>query len=208
MKNSYTKQLKLVTTRHGIEKLVKKPKGAIKSSNAAWQNGSEKSKVEASKTIHQFPIRQLHPCELFQKFTMLSVRMILPRLQRHSRSFQRKPPPSPKGPPASFMPTPGDVQRMSSCAATVDPENPRERVRYYRVRSPSDIDWNYLLEEQLEPNLMGGPRESTSFDDLCVFRKRIRKMDNHSFSQIYPKDNINRVVQGVFSKSRDPPELV
>ena len=95
MKNSYTKQLKLVTTRYGIEKLVKKPRGTVKSCSVAWENGSEKSKVEASKTIHQFLmvhlLREFRPRELFQKFTMLSVRMILPRLQRHSRTFQRKP---------------------------------------------------------------------------------------------------------------------
>ena len=91
---SSIRQLKLATTSNGIEKLVKKPKGNSKSSSAAWQNGSEKSKVEASKTTQQFLmvhlLRKLHPCELFQKFTMLSVRMILPRLQRRSRS-SRKP---------------------------------------------------------------------------------------------------------------------
>ena len=37
--------------------------------------------------------------------------------------------PSPKGPPASFMPTPGDVQHMSSCAAAADPGNSSERRR-------------------------------------------------------------------------------
>ena len=103
--------------------------------------------------------------------------------------------PSPKGPPASFMPTPGDAQHMSSCAAAVDPGNRSERGRIYSVRSASDIDWNYTLEDQLEPNLKGGPRESTSFDDLCMLRKQIPKMDNHRFDQIYPSDNIIRVVQ-------------
>ena len=103
--------------------------------------------------------------------------------------------PSPKGPPASFMPTPGDVQHMSSCAAADDPWNPYERHLIARVRSASDIDWNYSLEEQLEPNLKGGPRESTSFDDLCMLRKQIPKMDNRTFDQIYPNDNVIRVVQ-------------
>ena len=103
--------------------------------------------------------------------------------------------PSPKGPPASFMPTPGDVQHMSSCAAAVDTGNPNERRKIHKVKSVTDVDWNYLLEEQLEPNLKRGPRESTSFDDLCMLRQRVPKMDDHSFSQIYPKDNIVRVVQ-------------
>ena len=72
---------------------------------------------------------------------------------------------------------------MSSCAAD---EDPRYR-KIYRVRSASDIE--------LEPNLKGGPRESTSFDDLCMLRKQIPKMDNRTFHQIYPNDNVIRVVQ-------------
>ena len=98
--------------------------------------------------------------------------------------------PSPRGPPASFMPTPGDVQRMSSCAAAPDPGNRSERGRIYRVQSASDIDWNHLLSEQLEPNFKGCPWEPTSFDDLCMLRRQIPKMDDHGFNQIYPKDNI------------------
>ena len=85
--------------------------------------------------------------------------------------------PSPKGPPASFMPTPGDAQHMSSSSPAVDPRDRSERGRYYRVRSASDIDWNEPLEEQLEPNLKGGPRESTSFNDLCMLRKQIPRLE-------------------------------
>ena len=103
--------------------------------------------------------------------------------------------PSPKGPPASFMPTPGDVQHVSSCAAAADPGNPNECRRIYRVRSATDIDWNYLLSEQLEPNFKGGPRETTSFEDLCMLRRQIPRMDDQGFKQIYPKDNIVCVVQ-------------
>ena len=95
MKLTCIKQHMLPFSMYGLEKLEKKPKGIIKSLPAAWQNGRHKSKVEASKTIHQFLMahlsRELHPCELFQMFTMLFVRMILLRLQRRSRSFQRKP---------------------------------------------------------------------------------------------------------------------
>ena len=93
------------------------------------------------------------------------------------------------------MLTPGDVQHMSSCATAADPGNPNERRRIYRVRSASDIDWNYHLSEQLEPNFKGGPREYTSFEDLCMLRKQIPKMDDHGFKQIYPNDNVICVVQ-------------
>ena len=92
------------------------------------------------------------------------------------------------------MPTPGDVQHMSSCAVAADPGNPNERRRIYRVRSASDIDWTFPLKDQLEPNFKGGPRESTSFEDLCMLRKQIPKMDDHGFKQIYPHDNIIHVV--------------
>ena len=37
--------------------------------------------------------------------------------------------PSPKGPPASFMPTPGDVHRMLSSSPAVDPEDISDRTQ-------------------------------------------------------------------------------
>ena len=52
-----------------------------------------------------------------------------------------------------------------------------------------------IISSELEPNFKGGPRESTSFEDLCVLRRQIPKMDDHGFNQIYPKDNIICVVQ-------------
>ena len=93
------------------------------------------------------------------------------------------------------MPTPGDVQRMSSSAASVDQGHRSDRGRIIKVQSAPDIDWDYSLDEQLEPNFKGGPSESKSFDDLCMLRKQIPRMDNHMFDQIYPRDNVIRVVQ-------------
>ena len=50
--------------------------------------------------------------------------------------------PSPKGPPASFMPTPEDVQQMSSSSPAVDPEDRISgRGRYKAVRSSTDMNW-------------------------------------------------------------------
>ena len=60
--------------------------------------------------------------------------------------------PSPKGPPASFMPTPEDVQQMHSSSPAVDLEDRlSSRGRYKTVLSSTDIDWTRLLEVQLEP---------------------------------------------------------
>ena len=103
--------------------------------------------------------------------------------------------PSPKGPPASYMPTPGDVQHMSSSSPAADPEDISDRGRYRRVRSSTDINWDYPLEEQLEPNLKGGSDPSKSFEDLRLLRKQIPRLDNYHFNQIYPSDNVTRVVQ-------------
>ena len=85
------------------------------------------------------------------------------------------------------MPTPGDVQHMSSSPAADDQGYQSERRRFYRVRSASDIDWNNLLEEQLEPNLKGGPDASKSFDDLCMLRRQVPNMDNRTFQHDLPQ---------------------
>ena len=100
--------------------------------------------------------------------------------------------PSPKGPPASFLPTPVNVQQMDSCAAAA---LPGERRRFYKIRSPSDIDWSRPLKEQLEPNLKGGPDKTKTFEELCMLRSNIPKLDDHGFQQIYPSDNIICVTQ-------------
>ena len=79
--------------------------------------------------------------------------------------------PSPKGPPASFLPTPANVHHMDSCAAAALPGNPNERHRFHTIRSPTDIDWSRPLKEQLEPNFTGGPDKSKPFEELCMLRK-------------------------------------
>ena len=102
--------------------------------------------------------------------------------------MQRPGAPTPKGPPASFTPTPGDVQQMSSSSPAADPmERMSDRGRYKTIRSATDIDWTRPLHEQLEPNLKGGPDPSKSFEDLCLFRKQIPQLSDgvklqHEFS--------------------------
>ena len=105
--------------------------------------------------------------------------------------------PNPKGPPSSYTPAPPEVTSMSTSAPAVVPE---ERVtedgKYRTIRSATDIDWNRPLHEQLEPNLKGGPRSSTTFADLCMLRaKKIPKLSREIFNDIFPSDNTITAVQ-------------
>ena len=106
-----------------------------------------------------------------------------------------QPPPPPK--PSTWD---GQLQRnaqqMSSSSPAVDSqERISGRGRYRTIWSSTDIDWTRSLEEQLEPNLKGGPDPSKSFEDLCLLRKQIPRLSNSHFNQIYPSDNVVRVVQ-------------
>ena len=47
----------------------------------------------------------------------------------------------------------------------------------------------------LNPNLKGGPKKSTTFDDLCMLRSRIPRLSLSQFNDIHPNDNIIEVVQ-------------
>ena len=85
---------------------------------------------------------------------------------------------------------------MSSTSPAAGPE---ERItdsgKYVTIQSSTDIDWTRPLHEQLYPNLKGGPRKSTSFDDLCMLCSRIPRLSLSQFDDIYPSDNIIEVVQ-------------
>ena len=63
------------------------------------------------------------------------------------------------------------------------------------MRSATNINWDHPLDGQLEPNLKGGPDPSKSFDDLCLLRKQIPRLDNRHFNEICPSDSVIRVVQ-------------
>ena len=317
MKRCCAKQHRDAITEIGIEKLVKRPFGRMKSMSAIWRNGKHKSKVDASQTIQLFHLDHLQKRHrlrvFFQMFTKLSGRMMLLGLQGHNQSSrkllrqqedrgqnlsiqrvnkdwyspsaastvtqasgymgspasryvpsidsyshdfrpstsalpkpmpmgtsqathkhplpqpaQQGPPhkqvrhkafphdqqpsttvsmaspsavdmprqghPSPKGPPTSYMPTPGDVEYMPSSSPAVDQEEMSGRGRYRRVRSSTD-NWNHPLDEQLEPNLTGGPDPSKSFEDLCLLCRQIPRLESRHFDEIYPSDNVIRVMQ-------------
>ena len=80
---------------------------------------------------------------------------------------------------------------MDSCAAAAFPGQDvqmaygqSKKVRY--VRSPKDIDWNYPLKDQLEPQLKGGPDPTKSFEELCMLQICIPKLDDDAFKKIFP----------------------
>ena len=51
------------------------------------------------------------------------------------------------------------------------------------------------LYEQLEPNLKGGPRSSTSPAELRILRSQIPKLTKHIFDGLFPIDNAITAVQ-------------
>ena len=63
------------------------------------------------------------------------------------------------------------------------------------VRSVTDIQWKYPLHEQLEPNLKGGPRSTTSPEELRTLRAKIPELSKHIFDGLFPADNVITAVQ-------------
>ena len=70
-----------------------------------------------------------------------------------------------------------------------------EMPKIGKVNSPNDIDWRRPLKDQLEPQFRGGPDESKSFEELCMLRSNVPKVNDDTFQQIYPCDNIIHVTQ-------------
>ena len=104
--------------------------------------------------------------------------------------------PHPKGPPASYMPSPPEIASMSTSApAAVPDQDVTEEGKYRTIRSATDIDWTRPLYEQLGPNLKGGPRSSTTFADLSMLRAKIPKLTQEIFNAIFPGDNTITAVQ-------------
>ena len=84
--------------------------------------------------------------------------------------------PCPKGPPATFLPTPPEIASMKTDSYEEDRKaRLNEEGKYLRVKYPSDIDWTSPLWEQLAVALHGKP-------------------DSKSYSQADPQ-NPNRIAQ-------------
>ena len=56
-----------------------------------------------------------------------------------------------------------------------------QRLKIQYVHSPSDIDWDFPLQDQLEPQFYGGPDSKKSEDELRVLRNRIPKLDEQGY---------------------------
>ena len=95
--------------------------------------------------------------------------------------------PCPKGPPAEYMPTPPEIASMHT---EVHDEDRKARMddkgRYYRVKSPRDIDWSKPLCDQLVPVLKGGPSPDKSFEQLCACRSKVPELTNVQLQGLFP----------------------
>ena len=67
--------------------------------------------------------------------------------------------------------------------------HPMKKPNIYMVNSPSDIDWRRPL------NLKGGPDPTKTFEELCMLRSNIPKINDDTFQQIFPSDNILCITQ-------------
>ena len=104
--------------------------------------------------------------------------------------------PCPKGPPATFLPTPPEIASMKADSYE---ENRKARLNeeglYVRVKYPSEIDWTTPLHEQLAAVLKGGPSPNKSQDELRALRAKIPDLTKAQFENLFPADNVITATQ-------------
>ena len=99
--------------------------------------------------------------------------------------------PCPKGPPATFLPTPPEIASMPTDSYEQDRRaRLNDEGKYLRVKSPRDIDWNKPLCEQLAAVLQGGPSPSKSHDELRAIRARVPELTTFTLNGLFPADNV------------------
>ena len=99
--------------------------------------------------------------------------------------------PCPKGPPATFLPTPPEIASMQPDSYELDRRaRLNEEGKYLRVKSPRDIDWDKPLWEQLAAVLRGGPNPGTSHDELRTIRAQVPEMTTFILNGLFPADNV------------------
>ena len=67
----------------------------------------------------------------------------------------------------------------------------KPKIQYFH--SPSDINWDFPLQDQLEPQFYGGPDSKKSKEELRVLRNRIPKLDEKGFKAIFPGEDQSTV---------------
>ena len=99
--------------------------------------------------------------------------------------------PCPKGPPATFLPTPPEIASMKTDSYEEDRKaRLNEEGKYLRVKYPSDIDWNSPLWEQLAVALQGKPDPSRSHAELRALRAKVPELTKVQFENLFPADNV------------------
>ena len=99
--------------------------------------------------------------------------------------------PCPKGPPATFLPTPPEIASMKTDSSEQDRKaRLNEEGKYVRVKYPSEIDWKTPLFEQLAYVLKGGPSPNTSQADLRAIRAQVPELSKVQFESLFPADTV------------------
>ena len=99
--------------------------------------------------------------------------------------------PCPKGPPATFLPTPPEIASMPTDSYEQDRRaRLNDEGKYLRVKSPRDIDWSKPLCDQLAAVLQGGPSPSKSYDELRAIRAQVPELTTFTLNGLFPADNV------------------
>ena len=99
--------------------------------------------------------------------------------------------PCPKGPPATFLPTPPEIASMKTDSYEEDRKaRLNEEGLYLRVKYPSEIDWKSPLWEQLAAVLKGGPSPNRSQAELRALRAKVPELTKVQFENLFPADNV------------------
>ena len=97
----------------------------------------------------------------------------------------------PKGPPATFLPTPPEIASMKTDSYEEDRKaRLNEEGMYLRVKYPSEIDWTSPLWEQLAAVLKGGPSPNSSQAELRALRAKVPELTKVQFENLFPADNV------------------
>ena len=99
--------------------------------------------------------------------------------------------PCPKGPPATFLPTPPEIASMPTDSYEQDRRaRLNDEGKYLRVKTPRDIDWSKPLCDQLAAVLRGGPSPDKSYAELRAIRAQVPGLSTYTLNGLFPADNV------------------